>query len=258
MAAPAPVGAPPAKAVAFRELVERVAYAACGDTARSSIHGVWLEQETPESLLAVATDGHRLALTRGRFSFPLPVDRRGQGAFLRVDALKALTKLAPKRRRWWDLSTSIEGDDLVIRSEGGEVRASRVAEFPNWRQVKPNPKPADGYVLEPGAGAIVRELAVYAGERHCILVTVKPREAVLEVRHEGRVSVHGEARLRVTDWPLDAEALPPTVAVNADYLADALEHVSGAAALHVGGDDIYDPLTVVGPHGEAVVMPMRR
>lgn len=246
------------RAVAFRELVERVSYAASRDVTQTSIAGVWLEQETPESLIAVAIDGRRLALSRGRFSFPLPVGKRGHGAFIPAGELELLSKLAPKRKRYLDLRASVDGGRIRFESDLWALDARLDAEFPNWRQVKPNPKPGEGYVLEPGAGAIVRELAVYAGERRCILVTVKPREAVLEVRHEGRVSVHGEARLRVTEWPLDAETLPPTVAVNADYLADALEHVSGAAALHVGGDDIYDPLTVVGPHGEAVVMPMRR
>src|SRR5690606_5369440 len=115
--------------------------------------------ETPESLLAVATDGYRLALARGRFAFPLPVGVRGQGAFIPSAARAGLTKFAPKRRCWWDLSTSIEGDNLVIRSEGGEVRASRVVEFPDWRRAKPTVRPEDGYVLERGAGAIVREFA---------------------------------------------------------------------------------------------------
>lgn len=247
----------------WRSLLGAVDHARSSDETRAALNGVRLEARAGE-LLAVACDGHRLALEA------LPVDAAEGELTLAPAALEAIRAACSLRRHADRIrSHTLEGGTF----DGAELpRLEAGAEFPAWRQVMPAGGGARA-VLEAAAPAVARACAralagaslpgivlalgdaeTSAGRPPYELRITAQRDLEAAVRVELHAAVGLVELERGGRWPSSG------VAVNARYLADALETLGGAVELELAAD--RDPAAAPirlsrGSSSVRVVMPCR-
>jgi len=247
-------------AMELRHLIERVDYATSSDPGRYNLNGVFLERgESPDQVIATATDGHRLAQARAIIpGLPLPA----RGVIVEADALKALKKHLHKKSRGAKIRSTVHelplGFEFADEIDRPGFVVSSDATFPNYRQVIPT-KVGPARQIPREAIEALRELAGTGGQvSGRVTIEVRPDVLVLTASRDipgGEIG--GRARFELDPAP----GFPVvTMNFNGHYLADALEGVP-AAALRAP-IEVYDPALVVPATpsaGEelAVVMPMR-
>lgn len=237
----------------LRDLVERVEYAVSRDQTRLQLCGVFLEREG-DDLLAVATDGHRLARAIEP-GFPLAVPKAG--VILSADAIKGLKAALPRRRAVIHGTTRVDEKHLVLEVGGKEHRLELVnGEFPNYRLLIPKQSQQPTRFL----GTHLAELAEGLGKIH------KSRMVRIEIAGDG-IALTAEQDLAGGRGSIKgAGSIPACVAkaatfyADGGYLADALHALPGDVELYPPEDGKkLSPIVIQhATSGElAVVMPMR-
>lgn len=159
-------------------LIERVAFAASTEETRPILNGVLWEM-ADGAMSMVATDGHRLAVTR----FPVA----GVGG--RPDAIlhpRALTRVAQLYAGGETVTVTHAGNHLQFRGEGWELVTRLVAgPYPSYRSVLPSDNDrvlvADRGVLT----AAIRRMAIVASDRtHRILFSLGSEASTLRISVE--------------------------------------------------------------------------
>lgn len=118
----------------FREMIHRTLFATDADSSRYALGGVLLEMEN-DMLIAVGTDGRRLAIMQG------PIQKIGHpsetnSVIVPAKALQVIERLIPEDETPIDLA--LRTNDLLLRETHG-VFFTRLVEgrFPKWRDVLP-------------------------------------------------------------------------------------------------------------------------
>ena len=228
-----PVGAVDGPAMA--DMVRRVLFAITTDDPRYSLAGaLWSLDD--EGLELVATDGHRLSLTRR------PATRLGdlgQGILVPRKALAEVGRLVDGEAhevRFW-----VEGGTLFV-AVGERELSARLQEpkFPDYRKVLDvdNDK-----VFEIGTAdlkaAIERVSVLSVEQSHMVKLDLAPERLVVSSHHH----THGEAS---EELAVDYDGAPLAIGFNAQYLLDFLG-VAGTEKIraHLGepmGQGLFEPV----------------
>lgn len=281
---------------ALRTLSRRVAHAMSADEARPHLHALYLTVAPCEligaprpGLVAVATDGHRMAVCHVASDLPDLFDRSvrrlraagsDSGSILIPSVAWALLE-SEMRALPSDAFVTVTVDAITRPGEAGPREAVAVgfgairsgtpsdryttklidAAFPSWHQVMPSDwsatvtaKREELLASIDGALAVTRGKGEVAGA----IVLEFARTGTLVVRSENPERGTAENELDVS-----VEGHPPRIGVKGEYLAQALKAYDGdTIALGLSGE--LDPIVVYDP-GEAsststsrqVIMPMR-
>jgi len=271
--------------------VDAVDYARGADRARDSLRGVALET-TEGGLVAVATDGHRLAAEydRGGVLEPLRgllADGASEGRFVLgpgdVAHLKRGVRLTRKHPTPGTARLIKSGRDtttaskllLLPRGAKTTIELGDVEYFPNWRLVMPEKEGVPVLVDADEASAALRACA-RAGACY-VEVELRRRgsrdvlrfsfDEAVEVPGSGKIGdVIGKADVSVEPVGGVAPGRARTFWANPRYLADAVQAAAfdGRVGLwppvystNRSGGDYWGPIRVEGETHEAVVMPVR-
>jgi DNA polymerase-3 subunit beta len=234
------------------QMIERTMYAASTDETRYNLNGVFVEYlaETGK-LRMVATDGHRLAYV----DRPLGVSFQGlgRGVIIPRKGLAELKRLVDEEDAD-EVEIGFEGNSALVRKRGVTLVMRLIeGEFPNYRQVIP--QPGKHQIVMPSEPLVqaLRRVIVIAAERSR---AVKLELGAGTLRLTSNNPDLGEAREE-----LDADYMGEELAVafNARYLLDALSFL-GAKEVRLGLHDAVSPAQIA-PADDAdslaVVMPMR-
>jgi len=276
----------------LRRLVDAVDHARGADRARGSFRGVALET-TEGGLVAVATDGHRLAAEydRGGVLGPLQkllTDGASEGRFVLgpddVEHLKRGVRLTRKHPMQGTARLIRAGEDtrgsskllLLPRGAKTTIELGDTEDFPNWRLVMPHKKGAPVIVDADEASAALRVCAcAQAGLRSVKveLTSLRGGRDILRVSFNEVVQAPGSKRIGEVKGKADVSVDPVgglapgrarTFWVDPRYLADAVEAAARGGRVGLwpptyssnpGGVDSWGPIRVEGETHEAVVMP---
>lgn len=242
------VPAPPEGGVALdsealRQLLARTAYCVSQDDSRPAIAGLYLRGDG-ETLTAVATDGHRLALA----TMPAPG--------LTVDAIMHRRGLSVLRRMLDSAPTvwlAMDGRNLVWRTRDLSATCRMVeANFPDYTKVIPDTANSKLHATF-DAEAMLAELARCA--------PIMPRsDAIVRLTWEGDgLHLDGTGDLGDAHCELECEAAGAgTIGVNPTFLRDACKALGGTVTLV--GKDGFNPLVLTSDAAAGAVvilMPMR-
>jgi DNA polymerase-3 subunit beta len=258
----------------LRALIEKTRFAISNDQTRYYLGGIYLHA-LGESLAAVATDGHRLAvktvpLPAGADDMPEPPREHEspgpraaedglaamRGVIIPKDAASAALKILPDSEVECELAASAN----LMRLRVGEVELTAKlidGTYPDWRRVVP-------------AGGAVRTIAPREALAKAVArvgVVLDERDHAVRMRFEAetiKLTAHSyiaghSAREHVEDCSMDnAGALE--VGVNPRYLAEILETMDGTQ-LVICLQDANAPLLFEEVDGDGslrmVLMPMR-
>ena len=252
----------------LREAIDRVSYASSSDKTRTNLTGVFLERDG-EDMLAIATDGHRLARTCVK-DFPLPLPEGG--LLLSVTQIAALRKVLHKKQRYCEpmeveqvgrrafpVGLTGEVDFLRVRVRGKTLTFPNTGDFPNYRQVIPTTK-LDQWTESLGAAwkdmAEAVEILGDASEKGMVKLKLTRRDMVLSIKRKlrGVLCLDGMASVELYSHK---EMGDREVLVNAGYFSDALRHVGGGKIWLKDPEKSIQPILLEGPDDLAVVMPVR-
>ncbi len=242
-------GATTIASAAFRQLIAKTQFAITGEDTRYYLNGALFVVKA-ESMLMVATDGHRLALASAT--------RTGTG-----DDIKAILPrktLAELGRLLADSDRDVEyerGENHMFFRIGPRLLVSRMidGQFPAYEKVIPKGNDKHIEFERDRLASAVKRVAILSNERS---------RALKFVIDKGKVDVttsspeFGEAREPIA---VDYTGGPMTICFNAQYVLDFLNVVDvETVALDVKDDVSQAVLTPVGADGYSytyVIMPMR-
>ena len=199
----------------MRELIKRTLFATDSESSRYALGGVLLEMED-DSIVAVGTDGRRLAKMQGALS-KVGNPSVGSATIVPARAMQLIERILP------DDSVSIQlaarANDLLIR-EPGCVFYTRLVEgrFPKWREVLPDRN--DSHRIDIPVGPM------YSALRQAAIVSSEESRGVDFTFSEGSLVLSnstaevGQSRIEMP-VPFDKEEL--TITLDHRYVADFLK-----------------------------------
>jgi DNA polymerase-3 subunit beta len=251
-------------------ILAAVEHAACTNETRYHICGVHLEAEG-QNLVAVATDGHRLAttsLTLGAAPLELPAG----GVTIPTRGVEAIVELVGGREGEVRIALGWREEkpvDLRLEVEETSLVVDLVAaEYPDYRQVLPKGKAKHGAVVarEDLESALKRVMLITREDRerqaNNKVVRTRRTGTHLHLDPVGFLRIDGEARdIGSISERLEAEIEGPTflIGLAGDYVLDAVQ-ACGAQKVSLSFTEKISPV-VVRPAGDerftCVIMPMR-
>ncbi|HEX8691445.1 MAG TPA: DNA polymerase III subunit beta, partial [Longimicrobium sp.] len=193
-------------------LIERTSFAASTEETRPILNGV-LWELGPDEMAMVATNGHRLSVTR-------IAGGKALGEHEVIVHPRALAMVARLPREEEEVRVARTQNHLGFRGEGWEI-VSRTIEgpYPNWRQVIP----ADNdrvLIADRGAlSAAVRRMAIVASEQtHRIRFSLGGPMLRVSVETPDLGAAH-------EDVPVDYQGDPLEIGFNAQYLLELLRYL---------------------------------
>ena len=209
----------------MRELVRRTVFATDSESSRYALGGVLLELTT-ESVIAVGTDGRRLAKMQG------PCTAHG-GAPADAQPIVPARAMQLVERCLGGADAPVHlasRPNEVLVKTGGTTISSRLVDgkFPRWRDVFPE-RP-DAIRVNVVAGpllAAVRQAAIVTSEQSKgVDFSFEPGQLVLS----GRSTESGESRVEL---PLDHAGASMRIKLDPRFMGDFLRVLDGGAAISV-------------------------
>lgn len=239
------------------EMIGEVAGCASKDATRYILNSVLLTDE--DGGRVVATDGRRLALApaevpRARIAVPATAVAVLAHPDFRADSVTMTPFLKPadsvEGKRLNKKATDQAPDHLRLES-GDHTLVTRLIDgrFPDWKQVIPREHHASVTFAECHRAAVIGWLRSAGRRGKEVPVELRQEKPGLLKLSRGRATADG-SRIEV---PVEIDGRPQPVALNATYLADALEIGSRLCFL----DEISPVVTRRGDGALCVVMPMR-
>lgn len=238
----------------LRDLIEAVEYAAVSD-GRPVLCGVHLENDGDE-LVAVATDGHRMAIRRTELT---KLDLPKGGITITAAGITAIKKTLHRKNRSGVHSAEVAVTSrlLVLTSPGRPSAEAELADgkFPAWRNVvPPKPKAKDVVKLPWPAGELVEAVEALSAFDCKAPIMVELTGRKLHLSRDYKIpggTVAGNATFD------DVRSSEPTkFGVSGYYLADALRSLVGNATFSMKDPD--GPIRLADGSGNtAIVMPVR-
>lgn len=195
-------------------MIERTVFAAAREAARYALNGVLWELKGKE-LALIATDGHRLAISRGQCS-----SSAGAGLVKAIVPTKAVHLIDRSIDDAESVEVMIGEKELLVRA-GGTVIYSRLVDghFPKYEDVVPRDCDKKASFATPALLSAVRRAALLTNEEsRGVRMSFGRNEAVLS----SRAPEMGEARVTVpAELTGDDEAFE--IAFNPYFLLDVLK-----------------------------------
>ncbi len=199
----------------FREMIRRTVFATDNESTRYALGGVLLEMY-PESIVAVGTDGRRLATMEGPAR---AVEGHQTGETTTIVPTKAMHLI---ERALGEVNTEVclvpRGNRLLIRGERITISTSLVeGRYPKWRDVFPRRENASRVELAVGP--------TYAAVRQAAIVTSDESRGVDFNFAEGSLTLTGQtAEVGQSKVELPIAYSGPSVSITLDprYLNDFL------------------------------------
>ncbi len=240
----------------LREMVDAVQYAMCTDSTRYNLNSIHFECDS-EGIMAVATDGHRLAVRHSKTNgITLPTN----GVTIEAVGIKALRKTLNKKRSGQparaELAITSKTLELVVEGRPSASLPLLDSDYVTWRQVVPKAGPT--IALDPtekNRNELVEVMEAFADVN---LIKVSIEGTTLKLKTRKAVAggeLRGTADFQCAET-LDGKCEP--FGVNGRYFADALRAMQGGTTFQPPLDK-YGPMKFSDQHGNiAVVMPMRK
>ncbi len=211
---------------AFRDLVRRTIFATDPESVHYALGGIHLEFE-PESVVAVATDGRRLA------SQAVPARLLGNSSAPSALVPPSCLRLVDRALGNVESEVAIWATETTFELWTDSVKViSRLIQgrFPNWRDVVPRDAPAARFeisvdILE----SAVRQAQIVADREYPgVILSLAPGSLLVMARSREA----GESRIRL---PLDYDGPEFVVKLNPRYLLDFLGVLDGDSMVTVEG-----------------------
>lgn len=236
----------------FRELIRRTLFATDVESSRYALGGVLLEFE-PERMVAVATDGRRLAKMEG------PSVRVGEawaGDTMTIVPSRAMQLM---ERALTDPDAQVQiaarANDVLIRCPRTTIY-SRLVEglFPKWRDVLQERQ--DSVKIQVAAGPLysaIRQAAIVASEKSRG-VSFEFREGTLVL--SAATAEIGQSRV---EFPIPYSGPPVTITLDHRFVSDFLRVLEPERSITVDIQDGESAALLTTDDGyEYVVMPLSR
>ncbi|MDA8563124.1 DNA polymerase III subunit beta [Mariniblastus sp.] len=199
----------------MRELIKRTLFATDSESSRYALGGVLLEMEG-DSIVAVGTDGRRLAKMQGALS-KIGNPTAGSATIVPARAMQLIERILPEDSV--KIQLAARANDLLIR-EPGCVFYTRLVEgrFPKWRDVLPDRKDSNRIDIPVGP--------MYSALRQAAIVSSDESRGVDFTFNQGSLVLSnstaevGQSRIEMP-VPFDNEEL--TITLDHRYVADFLK-----------------------------------
>ena len=235
-------------AVKLKYVLESTAFCMALQDVRYYLNGLYLELED-RHLRAVATDGHRMAVTEITHEHHA---HSGTQLILPRKAVQEILRLLPNDET--PVSLLVGQNHLRLTINGLTVTSKLIdGKFPDYRKVIPTAQ-TKTVLLDRG---LFRE----ALNRAAILANEKYRGVRLNLQ-AGKLAItahNPEQEEAVEELEIDYRGEPLEIGFNVNYLADAANAVD-SSELHLGLSDASSSCTLKSPSDSAtqyIVMPMR-
>jgi len=213
-----------------RELVKRTVFATDNESSRYALGGVLLEL-SPQGVIAVGTDGRRLAKMEG------PATAH-HGAPPSADPIVPARAMQLIERCLGGADTpvhvAVHDADILVRSGATTVSARRVqGRFPRWRDVFPERPEAIrvGLVAGPFLAAVRQAAIVTSEQSKGVDFSFEPGQLVLA----GRSAESGESRVEL---PLDHTGTTVRIKLDPRFMSEFLRVLDPATTVTI---EITDP-----------------
>ena len=199
----------------MRELIKRTLFATDSESSRYALGGVLLEMEG-DSIVAVGTDGRRLAKMQGALS-KTGNPKAGSATIVPARAMQLIERILPEDTV--KIQLAARANDLLIR-EPGCVFYTRLVEgrFPKWRDVLPDRTDSNRIDIPVGP--------MYSALRQAAIVSSDESRGVDFTFNQGSLVLSnstaevGQSRIEMP-VPFDNEEL--TITLDHRYVADFLK-----------------------------------
>jgi DNA polymerase-3 subunit beta len=199
----------------FRELIHRTLFATDNESSRYALGGVLLEM-TADKIVAVATDGRRLAKMEGPAQAVGGAPQEGM-TIIPARSMQLMERAVTDADA--EVKIATRGNDVVIRTPRATIY-SRLVEgrFPKWRDVMPERKGAERIELTVGPlhSALRQAAIVTSDDSRGIDFTFKDGMILMEAETPDRGKSHVEL-------PIAYQGKDLTVTLDHRFLADFLK-----------------------------------
>ena len=209
----------------MREIVRRTVFATDNESSRYALGGVLVEL-APEGVIAVGTDGRRLAKMEG------PAKSHGGTAPAAQPIVPARAmQLIERCLGGADVPVliAIRPSEILVRTAGATISARLVdGRFPRWRDVFPErPQAARVPMVAAPLLAAVRQAAIVTSEQSKgVDFSFEPGQLVLA----GRSAESGESRVEL---PIEHAGSTVRIKLDPRFVVDFLRVLDGAAGVSV-------------------------
>lgn len=231
----------------FVDMLEKVGFAMSTDETRYHLNGIYLEKKEGEAVV-VATDGHRLSLSRKNTDLPniatngIIIPRKGVSELRKIVGSQKSFELSVGKRH---IFARTERQTLFIRLIDGD--------FPNYNRVIPEASKIQVVIpREPLIGAL-RRVSLLSDEHSKGVKLYFCHNALLVNTTNLEV---GEAKEEIA---LDYKNEALEVSFNARYILDVLGALTDQSVI-MGFNDKASPCLITSPTNKgfvSVIMPMR-
>lgn len=236
----------------FREMVKRTVFATDAESSRYALGGVLLEMED-DSVLAVGTDGRRLARMQGNGESVGGHKTSGTTTIVPTRAIQLMEKAVSDKDESVDIAA--RGNDLLIRTPRAVIY-SRLVEgrYPNWRQVFPTRENAVQIDMTVGP--------LFAALRQAAIVTDHESRGVDFTFADGTLKLEastaeiGESQIEL---PIAYDGESITLTMDHRYLADFCKVMDSESIFVMEIESSGSPALLTTDDGYGyVIMPMAR
>lgn len=240
----------------FLAMVQKTLYSTSNDDNRYNLTGVYFEpqQDNPNSLVMVSTDGHRLSRVRGAF---LATDFSGFDAVTLprkglAELLKLLESNNSEAENYLELGLSEQHAIFLLKDTYLSMRLIE-GKFPDYNQVIP--KLADKLMRASRYDFLLslKRVSVLASEKSQS-VRVKIQNGELTVS-----CINPEAGEVTDDVPVEYSGPDMEIGFNAKYIIEALSSITDNNVM-IKFTDPLSPTLITGMQNDShqcVIMPMR-
>ncbi len=240
------------KAGVLRELIRRTLFATDTESSRYALGGVLLETDQ-KVMVAVGTDGRRLAKMEGPVSVVGKPDQSGGATIVPARAMQLIERILPDDEALVQLVPRT--NDLLVKVPNG-LFTTRLVEgrFPKWRDVIP--KRTESHKIELPVGPM------YSALRQAAIVSSEESRGVDFVFQEGTLvltnttSEVGQSRI---EMPIGYTGPEMAIMLDHRYMADFLKVLAPDQnfTMDVAGSDQAAYCTTPDHYGY-VIMPLSR
>ena len=232
-----------------RELVRRTVFATDSESSRYALGGVLVEM-APGAVIAVGTDGRRLARMQG----PAESKEGGIGEAQPIVPARAM-QLVERCLGGADqpVQLAVRGNEILVKTGGTTISARLVdGRFPRWRDVFPDRPDAMRVQLVAGPLlAAVRQAAIVTSEQSKgVDFSFEPGQLVLT----GRSAESGESRVEL---PIDHSGATVRIKLDPRFMSDFLRVLDPGATVTVELTDAQSACVCTTEDGYGyVIMPL--
>ncbi len=236
----------------LKELIRRTAFATDNESTRYALGGVLLEM-TADNIIAVGTDGRRLAKMAGKSSSVGGHSTAEQATIVPSRAMHVIERTLSESDA--EVAIATRDNDILVRTPRAIISARLVeGRFPKWRDVIP--KPGRGEAIEMMVGP------TYAAVRQAAIATNDDSRGIDFTFGDGRLVLSGNAAdvgEAQVELPIGYEGEEIKIMLDPRYVIDFLKVLDSQQSFTFHISSSADPAVCRTEDGfEYVIMPLAR